>query len=555
LKFLFDLNDGNVVETSDSMANYTYTSPGRFVPRVIMEDSSGCLIPIIGTDTVKLYSSAVKFYADDTVLCDNGVVRFTDSTISGSAVVGYQWNFGDGGVDAAQNPSHFYASTGLYSVKLKINTVFGCVDSLVKPNYIKVVKKPEAGISGDSVFCGPSTLSLSGVLIAPDTSAINWQWQLPQDVVSNLATPASIFMSNAGTYPVRLEVVNSSGCRDTVAINIIIHPLPPTFGGSDTAVCQSVPFTLVASGADSYVWQPSALVSCTNCTSPIVTLTDNINLVLTGTTAAGCSTNDSIRIRVKKPFTLAGLQPTAILCAGSSIPLNVTGSELFEWRPNTGLSNANSNTTVASPLTSTTYTVVSRDSINCFADSASIAITVFTIPTVDAGDDKLVAYKETVNISPTYSADVTQYLWSPSSYLSCITCPNPISEPEFNTTYAIKVTNTGGCTAQDEITICLTCDDNNITMPRAFTPNSDNLNDYYYPLGKGIYKIQSFKIYNRLGEMVFVNSNFNINTRNAGWNGIYKGKPADTGGYIYMITAVCNNNSIQNFTGNFLLIR
>jgi gliding motility-associated-like protein len=555
LKFLYDLNDGNAIETTDTSIIYTYTSPGKFVPLVIMEDSTGCLTPIVGTDTVRLYSSAVKFVADDTVLCDNGWVQFTDSTVSGSAVTAYLWNFGDGTQATVQNPNHFYNSTGLYNVQLKINTIFGCVDSAIKNQYIKVVKKPDLTIVGDSVFCGPSTLQLSGVLIAPDTSAITWQWQLPGGTLSNVANPTPQLLSNAGTYPVTTEVINSSGCRDTAFTNVIINPLPPTFGGNDAAVCQSQPFVLQATGADTYVWQPASLLSCTNCSNPTVTLSDNSTLFVTGTTTAGCSTTDSIYYRVKKPFVLTGLPATAILCAGSSLNLNVVGGELYDWQPAIALSNTNSNSTVASPLSSTTYKVISRDSISCFTDSAAIAITVYPIPVVNAGEDKLVAYQEVVPINASYSADVLSYNWSPANYLSCITCPNPISVPDFNSTYTIQVTNAGGCTAQDKITIKLTCDDKNITMPGAFTPNGDALNEYYYPLGKGIFKIQSFKIFNRLGEMVFVNSNFGINVRNAGWNGIYKGKQADVGTYIYVIEAVCNNNTLQNFSGKFLLLR
>jgi gliding motility-associated-like protein len=153
------------------------------------------------------------------------------------------------------------------------------------------------------------------------------------------------------------------------------------------------------------------------------------------------------------------------------------------------------------------------------------------------------------------SDDVTKWLWTPSIYLNCTTCPNPTATPEFNTTYKITVTNNGGCTATDEVNIVLTCDRSNLLMPTAFTPNNDNLNDVFYPMSAGVFKIQSFRIFNRLGELVFQNGSFLPNNKSAGWDGRYKGQIADTGAYIYVIEFICNNNNLLSFSGKILLLK
>lgn len=40
--FTWDFNDGVTVTTSDSVISHTYTTPGFYLPKVILEDDKGC---------------------------------------------------------------------------------------------------------------------------------------------------------------------------------------------------------------------------------------------------------------------------------------------------------------------------------------------------------------------------------------------------------------------------------------------------------------------------------------------------------------------------------
>jgi bacillolysin len=77
------------------------------------------------------------FLADVTTGCTTpSVFKFTNQTNSGMSFI---WYFGDGTTSTLVNPSHTYAASGIYSVKLVAN---GCTastkDSLTKTNYINV---------------------------------------------------------------------------------------------------------------------------------------------------------------------------------------------------------------------------------------------------------------------------------------------------------------------------------------------------------------------------------------------------------------------------------
>lgn len=113
----------------------------------------------------------------------------------------------------------------------------------------------------------------------------------------------------------------------------------------------------------------------------------------------------------------------------------------------------------------------------------------------------------------------------------------------------IEVNNEWNCTSRDTIFIdppscCL------VTVPDAFTPNGDGLNDICRPITQIGYQIEDFKIANRFGELIYQS-----NDRESGWNGKYKGVAADIGTYYYFIKYKCNDG-IRGFEkGTVLLIR
>ncbi|MES2850596.1 MAG: PKD domain-containing protein [Bacteroidota bacterium] len=557
LSFIWDFNDGTTYTTSDSSTNHSYLLPGSFIPSVVVKDSSGCIIPLVGTDTIKMYGSSVNFGAVDTSICFGDPVYFSDSSVAGSAVASYTWDFGDGNFSTAQNPSHYYNNPGTYTVKLFVSTVYGCTDSLVKTNYCRVFTTPQISITGNNPsYCGQTAITFSGNATTTDTSAATWHWNFANGQVSSLQNPLQQQYTDTGHYNIQLLMKYNSGCADTAVTSVRILPVPNTFAGNDTAVCDGTTALLHASGADNYTWQPANNLSCVNCSNTICNTSIERYYYVKGTNNVGCEKTDSIYVDVKKRFNITGLNNTAAICQGKNIQLAVSGAENYSWSPAAGLSNAAIPNPLASPSTNTTYKVVGYDSINCFKDSASILIEVYPAPRVNAGPDIILNAGKEVTLRPQYSNDVSNWLWQPSTGLHCTDCPNPVATPANGITYKITVANSNGCTATDEIFIQLKCDKSNIYMPTAFSPNG--INKIFYPLtpaGTLTFTITAFKIYNRMGELVFYSGNFNTNDISKGWNGKYKGVDAPSGAYVYTIEFVCASKQVVSFSGNILLLR
>ena len=92
-------------------------------------------------------------------------------------------------------------------------------------------------------------------------------------------------------------------------------------------------------------------------------------------------------------------------------------------------------------------------------------------------------------------------------------------------------------------------------MPSAFTPNRDGLNDFYYPLTRGIKTIKRFAIFNRYGQQLFEAKNFTPNERSIGWNGKLNGIDQSPGSYVFMLEAICDLGGIISKKDSFLLLK
>ncbi|PSK90168.1 gliding motility-associated C-terminal domain-containing protein [Taibaiella chishuiensis] len=88
-----------------------------------------------------------------------------------------------------------------------------------------------------------------------------------------------------------------------------------------------------------------------------------------------------------------------------------------------------------------------------------------------------------------------------------------------------------GCPQHDTIRIGGEHCPCNISVPNAFSPNNDGLNDYFKPtIALGCVPAQySLLIYNRWGQMIYKSNN----EFDRGWDGTYNGAPADMGNYFY----------------------
>jgi len=119
------------------------------------------------------------------------------------------------------------------------------------------------------------------------------------------------------------------------------------------------------------------------------------------------------------------------------------------------------------------------------------------------------------------------------------------------TSYSVQliVQDQMGCqdTASEKISKLQTC---NVSVPNAFTPNGDGKNDYLYPLNAYNTTNLEFQVFNRYGQLVFETRDWTKK-----WDGRVNGQPAETGGYVWLLSYTDGSGKKISQRGTTILIR
>ena len=554
--YTWDFSDGTSRSDNDSSAAKSYLLPGKYVPRLILEDGLGCRLPVQGPDTI-IVTGAKAFIAelDNFVFCDSATIAFRDSSIATDDIVSYDWNFGDGTSSSEAFPQHTFSTPGRYKVTMSIVTRSGCSDVDTLSSDVLIVASPIVRAGADTAICLPGTINFEGTWVNPDSSTLIYNWDFGNSITSNQLDPPPISYNQPGDFQAKLRATNSYGCADEDVVTVAVKDTPTVVASPNAIVCLGSSINLSVSGASTYRWDANPTLSCLDCPDPVINPIRPTIYRVTGTDANGCQSTDTLLIGVKTPFTMSN-SPGDTICVGESARLFANGAEQYSWTPASTLSNPNGSTTIARPTATTTYRVIGRDLLNCFYDTADITVFVYPIPTIDVVETSItLPIGSTVTLNTNSSADVTTWRWSPALGLSCITCGVPDANVQQRITYTVTASNPGGCVAKDQVTIIPTCTPENIFVPNTFSPNGDGQNDIFYPRGRGIAGIKAIRIFNRWGEVMYERKDFAINDPTAGWDGTYQGKLLTPDVYVYIMEVLCNDNSIFNVKGNVTLLR
>ncbi len=173
--------------------------------------------------------------------------------------------------------------------------------------------------------------------------------------------------------------------------------------------------------------------------------------------------------------------------------------------------------------------------------------------TVDAGID---IYVPEYNPAYLNASGGVIFSWEPPDSIDCPTCPNPVANILNTTTYQVTSWDAYGCIDSDEVIVHIVpVFDPVIYVPNTFTPNGDNINDYFFAYGTDLASIVSMNIYDRYGEQVFRGENISAADPSQGWDGTFNGELLNNGVYAYWAEVMLEDGMKQIVKGNVTLIR
>ncbi|MGP8214097.1 MAG: gliding motility-associated C-terminal domain-containing protein [Bacteroidia bacterium] len=348
-------------------------------------------------------------------------------------------------------------------------------------------------------------------------------------------TASSANTLKAGTYT--CTITDSKGCSIPETVTIT-QPNAISVTPDDTSLCSGGKATVYAyaSGGTppyTYLWNNGATKSydtiiATKDTAFTVTVTD------VNGCPAGIAT-DSIFVGAGISLTQGSISLPSTICLGTSIKLSDTVSGgtgiTYTWSP---VGETGSSIIVTPKDTGTiTYFVTAISSSSCSEKlKDSVTVTIIPAPTYTVCCDSTIVVGQSVKLIASPSVGYT-FKWSPTTGLSCDTCPVTIASPTVNTTYSVTATDPlDGCTTTDTVTIEI--GNGKIVIYSGFTPNGDGHNDTWIIDNIELYPDNSVSIWNRWGSEVWSGNDYNNSS--TVWTGLNSsGQPLPDGTYFYIV--------------------
>lgn len=385
------------------------------------------------------------------------------------------------------------------------------------------------------------------ILVTGATPGYNYFW-------SNNSNNQNLTSVTAGIYSV--TVTDSKNCTVTRSFDVLQPPaILSSLAGSDPGCNgESTGFAVVSVGGGvmpySYLWSTAPSQNGVMA----VKLAGAVVYYVTITDANGCIKIDSIELIDPSPVVVTTV-PTDVKCFnGSNGQVEIQaagGAGNYEYYVN-GVYQISS---LFTGLPAGNYTAVAEDQNNC-SGAVNFIIQQPQAIVVDAGPDVVILQGQTIELNATATSvnGIIGYNWSPDIELSCTACQLTNAGPDSTTLYFVTAMDGDSCFNYDSVQVIVKYS-TNYFVPTAFTPNGDNLNDFFEVDILGAANIET-SIFNRWGERVYYNpAQPNGNTGGNAWDGTSNGKKVPDDTYVYQLTVKFFNDVEKTISGTVSVMR
>ena len=391
--------------------------------------------------------------------CGGSTNLSVTTNYNGSGELSYTWHPSNS-LDNSniQNPIANPIETTTYYVT--VTSSDGCDEN----DSITVFVNPiiiDTGID-KTITCGSST-NLTVSTNYNGAGVINYSWNPAYGLNDpSIQNPVANPLETTKYY---VTVTSSDGCESADSITVFVNPISLNAGNDKTITCSgSTNLTVTSnyggSGILNYSWYPEVELSSTSVYNPVASPLETTTYYVTATSTENCSAVDSVTVYVIPLTVNAGIDKT-ITCGGAtnlSASTNCSSCTLnYSWFPSIGLNNPNLSNPIATPNSTTIYTITvyNNDSTCVAVDSVSVFVNPLT---VNAIPNTTVICGNTTNLTANTNCEdcLLNYVWEPATGLNNANIYNPIATPLETTEYSVTVFNNDStCSAFDNVTITL----------------------------------------------------------------------------------------------------
>jgi gliding motility-associated-like protein len=578
-KWNFGDNANTLFPNTDSIANpkHRYLQPGDYNVSLEVKSLAGCISADTSVFTVNGSRPRSTFLVqNDTALCSNKEVIIINNSVADIGSVGrliiywdYDRDLSDTTVD--ENPTigksykhnytkYSFPNTTNFKIKLVAYSGGSCFDDTLRS--ISIVPPPSKAVplSTKTYVCKLDTLHFNAE-ITGGLPPFNEIWSVDK-------TSAANFSANVlnGLMPdninISLKLIDPKQCEYLYnnIQNLNVRDIPTAIlKAKDTVICNGDPITLLGSGGSTYNWILNDVTKfSTNTIDSFSTAQNGTYRLIVNDGFCNSLKSDSVFIKTLNiPVYTLSYNPFS--CIKGNLVINTNAIDQKNVYLNWDFGDGKT-FNLAQPVSHTydqigSYQIklsvkndycpkyeyqLNGDSVKVVAPLPPSKFTLFVL----ADQDTVLSPKKT-------DLGYINYKWAPSFNLSNPLIPNPMFRANSSIEYTL--------TRTDPVTECFINDiyyidvSNQIVVaiPKAFTPNRDNLNDVLkIEYGAGLKTFNFFRIYNRFGKIVF-----QTNRVTDSWDGRFNGLDQEMDAYTYVIDYVTYKDEHITKTGSFILLR
>lgn len=240
MNYRWSFGNGNL--STDISPEAIYYVPGKYDISLVITDKNGNTYREIKTQYLQVFKDPeANFSFQVSQLCRPVEVTFKNETKLGDGpIVEFIWDFGDGNLSNAPNPTHIYQGFGNMTLNLYVKDRNDCVSNISKQNSIVVQRAPIPKIRSNEPFAckTPHTFNLESIsdLVGPNDK---FEWFF-SDGGKASGQKVNYTVNKNGFHDVILKITTPGGCIsvDTFKNFLFIGKPYPDFEVSERNICQ-----------------------------------------------------------------------------------------------------------------------------------------------------------------------------------------------------------------------------------------------------------------------------------------------------------------------------
>lgn len=486
----------------------------------------------------------VQILAPDTLTCSLNTLMLNALPSGGSGDFSYKWTGPNGFAATEANP--IVSEPGAYLLLLTDNLT-GC-QAQSGTAVGSDTSLPVFTVTSGEINCQQATAVL---VAASQMAGVTYTWTFP---TGSTVSGDTIFTEIPGDYSV--TALGPNGCTADAVTFVLDNGVPPSVSATGGSInCSESTAELSATSNEPTATFTWTLPDSTTAIGATLTASMLGTYTVTVAGANGCTAEASTElVQGPDPDLMTEVEVGDPTCFGYSdgfikVLGTTGGSAPYEYTLNDTLVGD-----FFQDLSAGDYLLSTTDSNGCtgldtiqLVDPAEVMVQIGADQFIDFGQSVTLTMQSNITPDSIVWYGPRGEVWPGVSTLTL--------NPTENGRYTIIISDVNLCRSSDTTYIYIN-GKGKVFVPTAFSPNRDGMNDLLLVYDGGdVEKIIEMQIFDRWGEMVFVQKDFKPNDPIHGWDGRLDGKELDPGVFVVKLMVLFKDGTKRLLVSDVVLMR